>query len=228
MSEWKNRIERVAKWQLPTDALRFVGSKNPRWVIGADEVGYGAIAGPYAVAAFLAKITWSMEGVKDSKKMTPNSRKKMYWALLQEPDTMFHVFYASNKEIDKKGPTDTLSQLFHLAVGEILRAAEVRFDDTLIILDGEVRIPIPHFRMPKADNHVPAVSAASIVAKFERDEWMIQQDKIYPQYGFANHKGYGTIEHCAALRQYGPCDIHRVSYEPVTSILKARAHAQSK
>lgn len=212
----------MVSWHLTTSALRFIKNRSPKWIIGADEVGYGAIAGPYAVGAFLAPFSWpSVKGVRDSKKMTPGSRERVYKVLSGEANTLFHVYFVSNKHIDASGPTRTLNNLFHLAVEDLMRVAQVTFDTTMVILDGQVKIPLPHFAVEKADNHVPMVSAASIVAKVERDRWMTMQHEKWPMYRWNQNKGYGTPDHISALKKHGPCELHRLSYEPVTTIWRS-------
>lgn len=216
----------LTKWGLPVSALRFIETKNPQWIIGADEVGYGALAGPFAVGAFLAPLSWVKEGVKDSKKFYGENaaakhakREVVEKALLKEPMTASCVFYASNLDIDAGGRIPVLSKLFEQAIRHLLGVSG--FDPTsevLTILDGEVRIPLPHHSMPKADVRIPAVSAASILAKTARDRWMFDQHKHWPHYAWDANAGYGTPDHIDAIRTFGPCVLHRRSYEPVRSL----------
>lgn len=218
----------LTRWGLPTSALRFIENKNPQWIIGADEVGYGALAGPFAVGAFLAPITWVKEGVKDSKKFHGKSAAEKHAkrvvvekVLLAEPMTASCVFYATNLEIDAGGRIPVLGALFERAIRHLLQVSG--FDPTsevLTVLDGEVRIPLPHHSMPKADVHVPAVSAASILAKTARDRWMFEQHMQWPHYAWNENAGYGTPDHLEALRKFGPCALHRRSYEPIRTMTR--------
>lgn len=210
-------------WGLSTAALRFIHNKRPQYVIGADEVGYGALAGPYTVGAFLCPITWEMEGVKDSKRFTKrSSRENVANKLRFCRGTLFSVRYASHRRIDNEGKLQVLHTLFERAVRDVVYMGDVNPLETLIILDGEVKISLPHFPTIDADDHVPAVAAASILAKVDRDKWMLRQHEEWPKYGFDTNAGYGTKDHLEALKKYGPCEIHRRSYEPVTSMVERR------
>jgi len=208
------------RWKLPTAALRFLEFHDPQWIIGADEVGYGALAGPYAVGSFIAPIEWGMEGVKDSKKFsTSSAREKVRDRLAVEPSTAYRIVYASNERIDSEGRVPVLESIFAAAVNGLL--SYTGLDPTrevLILLDGEVRVPFTHFSMAKADVHVPVVSAASILAKCARDTWMCNNHVDWPQYEWNDNKGYGTPAHLRALQQHGPSPLHRRSYEPVKSM----------
>lgn len=213
------------QWGLSTAALRFVADKKPQWIIGADEVGYGALAGPYAVGAFVCPVEWTRAGVKDSKKFKDRAaREKVYSQLLTEAGTGFCVHMASNKRIDSEGKLPVLNGLFEKAVMEIVTKMCFELDSALVILDGQVKIPYPHFSIEGADAKIPAVSAASIMAKVERDWWMERQDEEWPVYGFKSHSGYGTSAHIEALKEFGPCEIHRRSYEPIASMVR-KEHA---
>jgi len=211
----------IDQWGLPTGAVRFIHDKRPQWIIGADEVGYGAIAGPYAVGAFVCPLEWTRAGVKDSKKFKERSkREQVYGQLLVEPCTGFCVRMASNKRIDNEGKIAVLNGLYWEAVRQVVLGMKLDAARVLVILDGNAKIPFPHFAVPGADAKVPAVSAASIMAKVERDWWMTRQHEEWPVYGFDKHAGYVTPEHIEALKKHGPCEIHRVSYEPIATMVK--------
>jgi ribonuclease HII len=151
--------------------------------------------------------------------MTPAARARAFDALVVDPDILFFKMReASAEEIDEKGVYNILLQLHGECIQAGLAAAKVS-SEAIAIVDGTLNIPGAHC-LPKADALVPAVSAASILAKVIRDRAMIDADELYPGYGFAKHKGYGVPQHQAALERLGPCALHRRSYEPVAKIIR--------
>jgi ribonuclease HII len=212
------------RWGLTTAAVRFLEQKKPEWIIGADEVGYGALAGPYAVGAFLAPMAWQAPGVKDSKRFTGKNRRAnrtaVYQRLRLDRNTRYCVKYASNKRIDQYGKTKVLYELFDEAVRQLCTFVQDPMR-VFIVLDGQVKITMPHFPIVEADVKVPAVSAASIMAKVERDQWMLLNHEEWPMYCWDQNMGYGTPDHLKALRLHGYCELHRTSYEPITSMVRS-------
>lgn len=193
--------------------------KLPEWVIGTDEVGTGALAGPMWVVAVAAPLQWTVEGLRDSKQFTGpwahQSRSSLirYIRDFVVTDGLFHA-----PDIDRLGAGKAIKLLHQTVINEALEI----FPDALVIVDGNLPLE-KAISLPKADAKVPVCMAASIFAKVQRDEYMMQEmHQKYPVYDFHIHKGYGTQKHYEALEKYGPCEIHRRSY------LKGKSWNQSK
>jgi ribonuclease HII len=187
--------------------------KESRYIIGVDEVGCGPLAGPATVCAFLAKAQWSLVGVRDSKDV-----KREEQALLIPDITKtgigHHIADLPNTFIDKHGMSQTLQLLYEECLEKLREKFPKEFAEALIVIDGKICARhIDHVSLPKADIIVPQVSAASILAKFHRDTWMIEvADKLYPQYSFNKHKGYGTPRHRHMIAKHGTCPLHRITF----------------
>lgn len=178
-------------------------------IVGIDEVGRGAWAGPLAVGAVLLGGA-AIDGLTDSKKLTKSQRTVLDLEIRQKARGV-GIGWVSAKYIDKHG----LSAGLKLAAVRAL--AHIRHEYTEIIIDGTIRL-IDHPKvtlMKKADLLVPSVSAASIVAKVARDNYMRHADKVFPGYKFSRHVGYGTLAHRTAIRERGISPIHRLSYAPL-------------
>jgi ribonuclease HII len=184
------------------------------YIVGSDEVGYGSWAGPLVVAAVGAPKNWTLGCLADSKKLSRSKITSAYRTILESPDITIRIFYATSRMIDVMGMAYVHKEVHRKAIFSVLDVmpgADVVLDGTMTLRD------LPRARsIPRADSSVPVVMAASIVAKFNRDLIMIEEmDKKYPEYGFAAHVGYGTPAHQDALRQHGPCEIHRMSIKPL-------------
>jgi ribonuclease HII len=177
---------------------------------GVDEVGRGPLAGPVVAAAVILDELQPIRGLRDSKAMGPASRERLATEILAKA-LCVSIAEATVEEIDRLN----ILQATMLAMQ---RAVErLRLVPTHVLVDGN---RLPRLRMPaeaivKGDAKVPAISAASIVAKVHRDALLCELHERYPDYGFADHKGYPTPEHLAALRVHGPCAAHRHSFAPV-------------
>lgn len=183
-------------------------------VVGVDEVGRGCWAGPLTACAVV--LGRPIEGLKDSKLLSKKQRTDL-WELIKEFALSIGVGWVSSNEIDRLG----LSKATELAMKRAMEQIFVPYDE--IIVDGNINYlkDYPHSRaVIKADNSVPAVSAASIVAKVCRDTYMEELAKQYPNYSFHLHVGYGTKLHRDMLKRHGACDIHRLSYKPVKLIVE--------
>lgn len=191
---------------------------NHSVIVGSDEAGYGAYAGPLVVAAVATPRDWTDPRVKDSKKLSERQREALYEEFWKPEGFPMNVVIVEPADIDEKGVWPCLIQAhFDATHGMGHRLVY----EPLIVVDG--KIPVQDaISLPKADTLVPACSLASIIAKVTRDRILIELDHTYPEYGFAQHKGYGVPEHQAALDRLGPCPAHRRSYDPV-----ARAVRQS-
>lgn len=186
-------------------------------VVGMDEVGRGSWAGPAVVGAVILGET--IPGLRDSKQLSVKSREKLA-EIIRATALATTVGEASVEEIDELGLTAALRLAYERALAGITHAYD------RIIIDGSYNF-LPDMLIVqtiiKADATVPAVSAASIIAKVTRDKYMIEQAMIFPAYGFERHVGYGTSQHQAALRKDGPCAIHRQSFAPIQKLLETIA-----
>lgn len=192
-------------------------------LIGSDEVGYGAWAGPlYVCAVAQSKSYLGPPGLTDSKKLSIEQRAFLYPELQNLPCALISM---SNEYIDRVGVKRALLEAHTTAVRMMLK----RFPGADVIVDGVLQLPdIPKARaVPKADALFPVVSAASNIAKFNRDWYMVEQHKLYPDYGFDTGVGYGTKKHEEGLERLGPCPLHRRSYAPIKKYihLKENRHA---
>lgn len=180
-----------------------------------DEVGRGCWAGPAMVGAVLLREP--IEGLRDSKLLS-RTRREQLDTIIRAEALAWSVGVASSEEIDILGLTAGLALAYSRALGQITQAYdEVVIDGTYNFLAGNPKVRT----LVKADQLVPAVSAASIIAKVARDRWMAEAAKTYPQYGFDKHVGYGTAAHLAALQQHGPCALHRRSFAPIQKLVVA-------
>ena len=182
---------------------------------GVDEAGRGPLMGPVVAAAVILDELNPIKGLADSKKLTPLRRDKLYDEIRAKA-LCCSIAIATAEEID----TLNILQATMLAMK---RAVEgLRLKPHKVLVDGN-RLPtlvILAEAIVKGDALVPAISAASILAKVYRDRWCADYHLQYPQYGFARHKGYGTAAHLAALREHGVCPQHRRSFAPVVKVLR--------
>jgi len=185
------------------------------WIAGVDEAGRGPLAGPVYAAAVILHKDRPIEGVNDSKKFTSAQREALFDRIY---GNALSVAYA----------TATVEEIDRLNILRATLLAMKRAVDKLsvtphkILVDGSF---VPEVTMEaqaiiKGDQTVQSISAASIVAKVLRDREMVRLAEAYPKYGFEKHKGYGTRDHLVALRQYGPCEVHRHSFAPVRAAAK--------
>ena len=185
------------------------------FVAGVDEAGRGCMAGPVVAAAVIftdpAQIP---DGIHDSKQMTPAARIQLRELLLAEPSVLHAVAEVQADEIDRINILQATWKAMRLAV---LQLKQTQF----ILVDGNPvkGLPQPSQSIVKGDAKSLSIGAASILAKTHRDLLMKQYAKQYPQYGFELHKGYCTEAHIEAVKKYGPCPIHRLTYAPIRKIL---------
>lgn len=170
---------------------------------GIDEAGRGPLAGPLVVAGVI--LLQRINGLQDSKKLDAKQRERFYERILER--SRYHLVVIEAAEIDGHGISWCLRKALEEIVA-VLGGLGVRF-----LFDGNSRYGVTEITtMVKADGRIREVSAASILAKVTRDRIMQQQAQLYPQYGFEQHKGYGTAEHLEAIERYGLCPIHRRSF----------------
>lgn len=183
-------------------------------VAGVDEAGRGPLAGPVFAAAVILDDMSPISGLADSKKLSPKKRDQLY-DIIKAQALCFCVATASVHEIDQLN----ILQATLLAMQRAVKG--LRLKPKKVLVDGN-RLPVLDIRaeaIVKGDSKVASISAASILAKVERDRWCEEIDSQYPLYGFAIHKGYGTSFHLNALKAHGPCALHRSSFAPVAQYL---------
>ncbi len=187
-------------------------------IVGIDEVGRGCWAGPVCVGAVMLDKSTNRELLQDSKTLSP--KKRLLAALhIKQTAVSVGIGWASAKYIDTYGLSRALSHATAKALAEI----ELDYDE--IILDGTVNYLPENAKvtlLAKADSLIPAVSAASIIAKVARDNYMKMVDKHISGYGFSKHVGYGTAAHKAAIDRLGPSPVHRMSFAPLRAITNAQ------
>lgn len=181
-------------------------------IAGVDEVGRGPLAGAVVTAAVILKEP--IEGLADSKKLTPKKRKLLS-IQIQELALAFAYGRAEVEEIDALN----IHQATLLAMRRAVEALPIKPEEVLVDGAHALTLDVPCRAIVQGDSLIPEISAASILAKVLRDEEMEALDAIYPGYGFATHKGYPTVAHRDALVRLGPCIIHRRSYAPVANLL---------
>ena len=186
----------------------------PGLMAGVDEAGRGPLAGPVVAAAVILDDLNPIKGLADSKKLTALRREKLYDEIRAKA-LCCSIALATVEEIDSLN-------ILQATLLAMKRAVEgLRLKPMKVLVDGN-RLPtlgIFAEAIVKGDALVPAISAASILAKVYRDRWCAEFHLEYPQYGFAGHKGYGTVAHLAALREHGACPQHRKSFGPVAAVL---------
>lgn len=187
-----------------------------RFIAGVDEAGRGALAGPVAAGAVVLPMEISdlyerLEGVRDSKVMSPQDRE--YWAeAIKAVAVAWGVGFASAVEIDKLG----IVPATQLAAGRAIQSIGCVVEHLLVDYIDIPDIKLPQTPLVKGDVRSLSIAAASILAKTTRDAVLVELDKTYTGYLFANNKGYGTPEHKQAIEKLGPCDQHRKTFSPVS------------
>lgn len=183
-------------------------------IAGLDEAGRGAWAGPvYAAAVVLPndeRICNLLSGVRDSKRMTANQRKR-WEGCIKSASVAWAVGSASHTEIDEIGIVPATCLAMQRAIDQISNPPRYLLVDYLHIED----CSSPQLSIPKGDCQSLSIAAASVLAKVGRDTFMVKMDGQFPGYGFARHKGYGTALHRQAIAKLGPCEIHRMSFQPL-------------
>ena len=191
-------------------------------ICGVDEAGRGPLAGPVFAAAVVFRKGQLIAGMADSKVLTPG-RREVLAVTIRKQALAWAVAQASVEEIDRLN----ILQASLLAMRRAVLALGVT--PTLVLVDGRQRpdLDYPTRAVVKGDATVPQISAASILAKTDRDLEMFRLHVLYPQYGLDRHKGYPTPEHLNAIRRHGVCVIHRTSYAPVRKVLEEWAGSSS-
>lgn len=177
-------------------------------ICGVDEAGRGPLAGPVCAAAVILPVNCEIEGLNDSKKISEKKREALF-DIIKEKAIAYSIAFGSLEEIEEYN----ILEATYIAMNRAIEGLETKADFALI--DGN-RVPkgitIPCETVVKGDSKSCSIAAASILAKVTRDRLMLEYDKMYPEYLFAQHKGYGTKAHYEAIKQHGVCEIHRLSF----------------
>lgn len=188
------------------------------WICGVDEAGRGPLVGSVVAGAVVLDPNQPIMGLRDSKKLSPARREKLYAEIMQKARA-WGIGQASPSEID----TLNILQATMLAMRRAIEALSERLGEwpSKALIDGNrcPILPIASEAIIKGDAKEPAISAASIIAKVTRDQQMQALHTQYPQYGFNQHMGYPTEVHMQALKQYGPCEEHRRTFAPVRNLI---------
>ena len=184
------------------------------YIAGCDEVGRGPLAGPVVAAAVILNPDIVIEGLNDSKKLSEKKRVALDIEI-REKALAFKIIYIYPKEIDIINIYQASKKAMIEAIKELDPQPSFVLSDAMPL--NELRIPFES--IIKGDSKSATIAAASIIAKVERDNYMVEMSKLYPEYGFEKHKGYPTKQHVEALNMFGVLDIHRTSYKPVADII---------
>jgi len=178
-----------------------------QWICGVDEAGRGPLAGPVCAAAVILPANVSIPGLDDSKKLSDKRRRELF-PIIKEQAIAYGIAFADHREIDEINILQATFLAMERAIAQLSTKPEVA------LIDGNRQkdFGIPVETVVHGDSRSASIAAASILAKVTRDDYMMEAAKIYPQYSFEIHKGYGTKAHYAALTEYGPCSIHRMSF----------------
>ncbi len=196
----KERIEKLKEYENQYwDTVSYIG--------GIDEVGRGPLAGPVVTACVVLPKDCSILYINDSKKLSAAKREELYDTIMKEAVSV-GIGVVSEKRIDEINILQATYEAMRQAIAESTVEPEILLNDAVTIPGVNIKqVPII-----KGDAKSISIGAASIIAKVTRDRMMVEYDNIYPQYHFASNKGYGSAEHIAALKEYGPCPIHRRSF----------------
>ena len=189
-------------------------AKGCEFVAGVDEAGRGPLAGPVSVAAVILPHDLYLPKINDSKKLSAKVRDELYDEIMDKA-LAIKTALVDAKTIDRVNIYQaTINGMYESIFGLAQEPQAVLID--AVKLDN---LPMVSESIIKGDAKSASIAAASIIAKVNRDRLMDEYDKQYPEYGFAQHKGYGTAQHIEALKKYGPCPIHRLSFEPIRSMV---------
>ncbi len=190
-----------------------------RLVAGSDEAGRGALLGPLYAAAVILDADHPIRGLDDSKKLTPGERASLA-AEIHRKALAWQVVAVSAAEVDAINVYEASRQAMLRALAALPTKPQFVLTDAMPLSHTGVNpLGLPYCAVIHGDARSVTIAAASILAKVARDAHLQELDRLYPQYGLARNKGYGTREHLAALRRFGPCPEHRKTYQPVKDCL---------
>lgn len=220
MAQRRNKSAALAQPDLLGDILL---ASSGDMIAGVDEAGRGPLAGPVVAAAVILDPDRPIEGLRDSKKLTEAERDRLA-PIIRERALAWSVAHATVEEIE----TLNILQATMLAMKRAVMGLKITPE--LVLVDGNriPELPMAADAVVKGDDKVPAISAASILAKTTRDGWLVELDKRYPEYGFARHKGYGVPEHVRAIREHGILSVHRKTFAPISDMIAAGAKVRKE
>ena len=201
----EKEIERLKNLKEFENNLHSTGLK---YIAGIDEAGRGPLAGPVVVGIAIMKPDSFIEGVNDSKKLSEKKREQLYEQIISEAID-WTVGIVDQKEIDEINILNATKKALHMAISNLKVKPDRILVDALEHID---TYGIPYTSIIKGDAKIYSISVASIIAKVTRDRIMQKYDEIYPEYGFSGHKGYGTAKHIQAIKEYGPCSLHKKTF----------------
>ena len=189
-----------------------------RLIAGVDEVGRGALVGPVVAAAVIlphdVNVHWQ-DKVRESKQLSPATREFLF-DHINEIAISVGIGISAHDVVDTQGIIEATRLAMKSAIDQLVPQPQYLLIDYMLLSE----VQLPQKGITNGDSLCFSIACASIVAKVTRDRLMVEYDSIYPGYGLAGHKGYGTKEHLACLRQRGPCPIHRRSFQPVREIMQ--------
>jgi ribonuclease HII len=179
-------------------------------IAGTDEAGRGPLAGPVVAAAVILPPGVELPGLRDSKRLAPEVREVLE-AAIRDRALAWAIRELGPRQIERLGILTASLKAMALAIRDLSLIPDI------VLVDGPQPLPLAYPQQPviKGDDRCPSIAAASILAKVHRDRRMEAYHRLYPQYNFAQHKGYATPEHLEALRCWGPCDLHRRTFKGV-------------
>ena len=189
------------------------------WICGVDEAGRGPLVGSVVAGAVVLDPNNPIAGLKDSKKLTPAKREYLYEQIMLNAKA-WGIGEASPEEIDQINILQATMLAMRRAIEDLASRLGSWPDKALIDGNRCPELPIPAEAIVKGDTKEPAISAGSILAKVTRDRQMVILHERFPEYGFAQHMGYPTAAHFAALKEFGACEEHRRSFSPVRNVLE--------
>ena len=196
-------MNKITMWEIEDS----IYADDIKIICGVDEAGRGPLAGPVCAAAVILPEHLELPGLTDSKKLSDKKRRELF-PIIKEQAIAYGIGLASEKEIDEIN----ILQATYLAMQRALDQLQIRPDLALIDGNRSKDFGLPVKTVVKGDSLSANIAAASILAKVTRDDLMVDMSREYPQYGFEIHKGYGTKAHYAALSEYGPSPIHRMTF----------------
>ncbi len=207
----------------PTGKSRFryeraLRQRGCAWIAGVDEAGRGPLAGPVVAAAVVFPADWiekglprALWGLNDSKQLAPEERDLFFARLTALPEVRYAIAWSDNVVIDEINILQATFRAMNEALARLNPAPQH------VLIDGHLRSSVQWVQTPVVDGDAKSysIAAASVLAKVTRDRMMVEFDRQWPAYAFAEHKGYSTEKHLAALEQHGPCPLHRKSFSPL-------------
>lgn len=183
-------------------------------IAGVDEVGRGPLCGPVVACACIMPKDYHLDGLTDSKKLSEKKREQFY-KILTKDAIAYSIGVIDEKRIDEINIYEATKEAMKQAIDGLKIKPEHILIDAM-----PLDLSIPTTSIIKGDMLSQSISAASVIAKVTRDHMMIELDKKYPEYGFKNHKGYGTKAHIEAIRKYGVLDFYRMTFKPICDIIE--------